>query len=108
MTHRPPTSTLFPYTTLFRSVGFENLNIRNAHGVSFDRCTFYHSFQAFNSSVQFRGCGYDGQHAVVFSHCAVGVPGERIYDEEDEFAGHAETIGVPTGNPPEFIGGDPP
>src|SRR5438067_4510157 len=30
MIHRPPTSTLFPYTTLFRSEHFENVDLKTA------------------------------------------------------------------------------
>lgn len=91
----------------FTMVGFENLQMRAAHGVSFDRCTFYHSFNAFDSSPQFRGCGYDGQHPMVFVNCHVNLRGAPVINESVEFVGHATVPGVPQGNPPQYVGGNP-
>lgn len=73
----------------FTMLGFENLNIRNAHGLSFDRCTVYHDFKAFNSSLEFSGCNVDCQTPTVFANCDVNVRSSFV-NEEQEYCGHAD------------------
>lgn len=73
----------------FTMVGFENLNLRDCHGLSFDRCYVYHDFKAFNSSLEFSGCGVDCQTPTVFVNCDVNVR-TSFSNEEQEYCGHAD------------------
>src|SRR5256885_7114051 len=53
MIRRPPRSTLFPYTTLFRSVVFENVDVKDGF-VEQDWHTDWESIRTITSLAQFR------------------------------------------------------
>lgn len=75
----------------FSFLGFENLNVSGARGLSFDRCAFYHSFNAFDSSLSFRGCIIDAQIPTQFVNCRINEVAGTLYDEVQEYGGFADT-----------------
>lgn len=84
----------------FTMLGFENLNMRDCHGLSFDRCVVYHQWIAYDSSFELRGCQSNCQAPTVFVNCSVNVQSDRAL-ETAEYRGHAEVEGgpAPLGNP---------
>lgn len=74
----------------FAFLGFENLNAFGAHGISFDRCAFYHSFNAFNSSLDFRGCIIDAQITTQFVNCRINEVAATLYTEPQAYNGFVD------------------
>lgn len=77
----------------FTMVGFENFNVRAAHGLGLDRCFIYHQFNVFDSSLTMRGCVTNCQLPVKYVNSQINV------------AGHPGTVDDQNGHYPQVDAG---